>query len=321
MKIELTKQIDIYKMEFIGEVDFFRKSPYIELLENIESENQLRAELESRGMPESAIKNVIKRLYDLRVLQNGYIENLENGFPEKEYGKFELEIFENDESYPFVFKNRKIQRQSSYPNKVGNLEQDVDFLYIAQNKGNLTFRVEDIEKDKAIYDKTGSTKMTIVFQNNKWQFSIDGKTENMDEITFEQLFGSEWDLEYLSLKVSFEHIHNDSAKNSFEFSFDLENFSIKNYGTFQANFTDIPVIPKTEEDANLWAVSLLKDEVESKNRYISKYDLEQLWNNILDTKTKLTKFDIEFNYQRILNQFGRDSKYYWLLQASNDLAI
>ena len=36
MKIELSKDIQIYKIEFVGEVDFFDdKSPYINLLKNI----------------------------------------------------------------------------------------------------------------------------------------------------------------------------------------------------------------------------------------------------------------------------------------------
>ena len=100
MRIELKKDIKLYQMEFVGEVDFFdEKSPYIKLLKGIKTQTDLENELENKNMPESAIKNIIQRLRDLKVLNNGKIENIEDGFPEKEYGKYSLEYFENDTNY------------------------------------------------------------------------------------------------------------------------------------------------------------------------------------------------------------------------------
>ena len=111
MKIELSKDIQIYQIGFVGEVDFFDdKSPYINLLKNIETEDELKEKLRHKNMPEAAIKNIVTKLEGLRVLKNGYLENIEKVLPEKEYGKYTLEIFENNSILPFKNKNKQIKR-------------------------------------------------------------------------------------------------------------------------------------------------------------------------------------------------------------------
>ena len=102
MKIELYKSIQLIKMDFIGEVDFFNeKSPYIKLLENIETKDELIESLEEKDLPNSAIKNIIKHLENLKVLDGSTLSNVENGFTEKEYGKYSLELMQNDFIKPF----------------------------------------------------------------------------------------------------------------------------------------------------------------------------------------------------------------------------
>ena len=71
MRIELKKDIKLYQMEFIGEVDFFdEKSPYIKLLKGMKIQADLENELENKNMPEPAIKNIIQKLTDLKVLKD-----------------------------------------------------------------------------------------------------------------------------------------------------------------------------------------------------------------------------------------------------------
>ncbi len=307
-------------MTFIGEVDFFKKSPYIELLENITIENDLIDELKNRGMPESAINNIIKRLEKLKVLQYGYIGNLENGFPEKEYGKYELEIFKNDSILPFKNKNRKISRKraDSFEN-IENLKQNLNFIKMVSNDTNLLFRIEKIENNKANIESAGSLELKMIYLNS-WKYSIDNKSYDMsEEINFNDIFRGEWDSEYNSLKISFSLLKEEvNSLNSLEYSY-TDNIEINNYGKLKTIFQDIPLIPKTKEDAKEWFIYLLKNEIEQRNRYISQDELKQLWNNLLERKPKFKKFNLEFDYRKILNEFGKESKYYWLLQASSDL--
>jgi hypothetical protein len=317
LKIELVKTIPIYKMIFIGEVDFFRDSPYSQLLEIIDSERELQNELEDRGLSEPAIKNVVRKLRDLKILKDGYIEKPKKGFPVKEYGKFSLEVFQNDTNKPFKNINRKINRESAFSHDIQNLKENSSFLNMVSNSSNPDFRVEVIENNKALLSKSGDSQLEIVYQNG-WKYHLDDKNYSMEEIPFDEIFGSDWSSDYQSMKIDFETILDKTAKESFEFSFDKE-LKIRNFGEFSGNFQNIPVMPRSIDDAKEWAISLLKDEIENKNRYISKEELKQLWNNLLDRKGKLRIFDLEFDYETILNKFGRDSKYFWLLQAGVDL--
>ena len=70
-----------------------------------------------------------------------------------------------------------------------------------------------------------------------------------------------------------------------------------------------------------WFMSLLKYEIEQLNRYISKEELYQLWENTKEKYPKLKKFEfeLEFDFDGILKEFGKNSKYFWLLQAGIDL--
>jgi len=317
LKISLNKDIPIYKIVFIGEVDFFRESPYSELLENIESERELRSKLEDHKLSEPAIKNVSQKLRDLKILKDGYIERPTKGFPVKEYGKFSLEFFENDANMPFKNINRKIDRESAFNHDISNLKEDQQFIEKVSNSSNPDFRVEVIKNNKALFSGAGKSKLEIVYQN-VWQYYLDGKNYSMQEIPFEEIFGSDWSSKYKALKIDFKTISNNLARESFEYSY-LKEIEIRNFGKFSGNFQNIPIMPKIEDDAKEWAISLLKDEIESKNRYISKEELKQLWNNLLDRKSKLIIFNLEFDYETILKQFGRASKYFWLLQAGIDL--
>lgn len=320
MTIELRKDIKLYEMEFVGEVDFFKESPYIKLLQNFKTEKELIEELEDKNMPESAIKNIVQKLTDLKVLENGNIQDIKDGFPEKEYGKYTLEIFKNDTSLPFEFKNKEIKRGKAVSrNTADNIRQDKNYIKMVQDKTNNKFRINSISKDKAQISNMGTEELVLRMDIDRWKYKINGQSYDMKDISYIDLFKGEWDTKYDALMISFTVIKNqDKSLKSFQISYS-DDIELENYGTFKGKFKDIEIIPKTQYDGKEWFIYLLKDEIEQLNRYISKEELYQLWENTKEKYPKLKKFDLEFDFEMILKEFGKSSKYYWLLQAGIDL--
>lgn len=327
MRIELSKKIKLNSIEFVGEVDFFEKSPYIKLLQDINTEEELRRELAEKKMPLSAIKNIIQKLTDLRVLKDGYIQNIEDGFPEKEYGKYSLEYFENDTNLPFKFiANNLTRKKAVNRNSAGSITSIEDHLlnymidknrYIAVNKN---IEIIDVEKQKGLYQKLSDKKLELIFEKDTWHYTLIGKTFDMDSIDLDIVFRGEWDSEYNSFNVEYNRIKQSlDVQKSFQWSSNFDKHKVAKYGEFAVEFEDIPIIPKTELDALKWFISLLKDEIEQLNRYISKEELQQLWENLKEKYPKFQKFELEFDFERILKEFGKSSKYYWLLKAGIDL--
>ncbi len=321
MKITLIKPVKVEQIEFIGEVNFFEAdSPYVELLKNIKSEHDLENELYQRGLTHAAVKNVVSKLESLGVLKTGYLENINNGFPEKEYGKYALEVFENNTSLPFKFKNKKIERINANPwSKYDDLTQDRNLINKVKDIDNKEYEVNRIENYKANITDRGRAELKIICENGGWRYVLDNKSFDMVGINFSYLFNDDWDEESSSLKVDFESVSNQSnAAGTMEYSYESSIY-IEQFGQLTATFKSIPVIPKTPEDAKLWFVHLLKSEIEKKNRYISKGELQHLWSNLISNKPKFQKFDLAFNFDLILKEFGKDSKYFWLLRAGIDL--
>ncbi len=320
MKIELKKDIKLYQMEFVGEVDFFEKSPYIKLLQNIKTKDELIYELEEKKMPESAIKNIVKRLENLKVLKNGILENIEDGFPNKEYGKYTLEIFENDTSLPFKFKNKDIKREKAISrNTAEDIKTNKNYIKMVQDKSNDKFRINSISNDKAKILSVRTNELVLIMDNNKWKYRINDKSYDMESIAYIDLFKGKWDYENDSLMISFSIIkEKDDFLKSFKITYS-DDIESNKYGKLKGRFKDIPVIPKEQYDAKEWFIYLLKSEIEQLNRYISKEELQQLWNNTKEKYPKFNKFELGFDFENILKEFGKSSKYYWLLQAGIDL--
>ncbi len=320
MKIELSKDIQIYQIGFVGEVDFFDdKSPYINLLKNIETEDELKEKLRHKDMPEAAIKNIVTKLEGLRVLKNGYLENIEKGFPEKEYGKYTLEIFENNTILPFKNKNKQIKREKAVSyNSAENINQSEQYIKLVQDNENKEFRVNTIENNKANLQALGDSKLVIRYIDQKWHYLLENNSFKMEDINFKSLF-EDWDEEHNALMMNFSNIkEDDKCIKSFKRSF-FEDIELDNYGKLNGNFQDVDIMPKTEYDAKEWFIYILKDEIEQLNRYISKSELNELWENIKEKYSIFKRFDLEFDFELILKEFGKSSKYYWLLQAGIDL--
>ena len=264
MKITLIKPVKVEQIEFIGEVNFFEvDSPYIELLKNIKSEHDLENELYQRGLTLAAVKNVVSKLESLGVLKTGYIENINNGFPEKEYGKYALEIFENNTSLPFKFKNKKIERINANPwSKYDDLTQDRNLVNKAKDIDNKEYEVNRIENDKANITDRGRAELKIICENGGWRYVLDNKSFDMVGINFSDLFNDDWDEESGSLKIDFESVSKQTnAAGAMEYSYE-SSINIEQFGQLTATFKSIPVIPKTPNDAKLWFVHLLKSEIE-----------------------------------------------------------
>ena len=320
MKIELSKDIQIYQIGFVGEVDFFDdKSPYINLLKNIETEDELKEKLRHKNMPDAAIKNIVTKLEGLRVLKNGYLENIEKGFPEKEYGKYTLEIFENNTILPFKNKNKQIKREKAVSyNSAENINQSEQYIKLVQDNENKEFRVNTIENNKANLQALGDSKLVIRYIDQKWHYLLENNSFKMEDINFKSLF-EDWDEEHNALMMNFSNIkEDDKCIKSFNRSF-FEDIELDNYGKLNGNFQDVDIMPKTEYDAKEWFIYILKDEIEQLNRYISKSELNELWENIKEKYSIFKRFDLEFDFELILKEFGKSSKYYWLLQAGIDL--
>ena len=327
MRIELKKNIQIKQMEFVGEVDFFEESPYIELLKDMKTEKDLVSELQNKNMPISAIKNIINRFEDLKVLRDGYIIDVQSGFPEKEYGKYSFEYFENDTSKPFKFLTQDIKREKAVSrnsaDNILDIERNLLDFIIKKNsifKTKKEFEIIKIENRKGLSKDITEIPLELIYDKNEWKYQLKDKKFDMESIDFNKIFKGDWDEEYFSFKVEYSWIKNMiDVQKSFKWSSDFEKYSVAEYGDFSVKFEDIPIIPKTEKDALEWFLSLLKLDIEEKNRYISKDELQQLWINLKENKPKFQKFELNFNFKTILNQFGRESKYYWLLQAGIDL--
>lgn len=320
MKIELSKDIQIYQMEFVGEVDFFdEKSPYIELLKNIETKDELIEKLKYRNMPEAAIKNIVTKLEGLRVIKNAYLENIEKGFPEKEYGKYTLEIFENDTPLPFKNKNKEIKREKAVSyNSAENIRQSEQYIKLVQDKDNKKFRVNSIENNKVNLQALGESKLVIRYIDQKWHYFLENQNFTIEKINFKSLL-EDWDDEYNALMMNFSNIkEDDRCIKSFKISFSKD-IELYNYGNLKGKFQDVDIIPKTQYDAKEWFIYLLKDEIEQLNKYTSKTELQELWEDIKEKYSIFKRFDLEFDFELILKEFGKSSKYYWLLQAGIDL--
>ncbi len=328
MRIELTKEINLYTFNFIGEVEFSdNSSPYIELLKDIKTKKELQKLLEEKNMPDAAIKNIMERLKVLNILVDGDIVNLEDGFPNKEYGKYSINVYENSEKKPFKNKNKEINRVrvESY-NIAENINSSNIFFKKLKGKSfnfsdRKKFEIKNIESDNIHPLNTKKENLTIKFQKNKWIYLLDNIEFNMESLAFNELFKGEWDDENSSLMIGYSLIKEDIRfKKKMEYDYS-ETLKLENYGELEGRFESIPIIPKTEDDAKEWFLDLLKEEIKEKNRYISKDELEQIWYNLLDEKEKFKKFtSIEsFDFDMILRCFNKESKYYWFLQSSVDL--
>jgi len=124
------------------------------------------------------------------------------------------------------------------------------------------------------------------------------------------------------LRVRF-HDLTDREKNTFLKDVEFPNPSLPNYGNFERTTVEkVPIAPKTQEDANKWALWLLINNLTS-------YQFEKGYQRLVEeTSQKFSKFKVTLPSQRELSKLLRERlliaaermpHYYWFVQAPLDL--
>jgi len=328
MRIELNKQIKLKSIEIIAEVDFYQESPYIKLLEEYSHVEDLKIDLKGKMEP-AAIKNIIKNLEALKIINNGSIVDLENGFPEREYGKYQVNYYENDTTLPFQYKKHNIRRLKATDRyTIDNIKDiQVDLRNILLEKGrdlkrNEDFQILEITKNQGLYlTQNQSSNLSLLYENNNWHYFFikSGQKFEMIEINLDEIFKGTWNIEENAIEKDFDEIEdNKNAIKNFKIDYD-ESIELVSYGKLEGKFNDIPIIPN-ENSYMKWFLYLLKDEIESLNRYITFDELEQIWENIYYKTPQINKrFEIPFDFKSISSEYSKDSEFYWQLMAGKDL--
>jgi len=329
LRIELKKNIKVKSIEVIAEVDFLKKSPYIKLLEGFSHQTELENKLKADSFIEPAINNIIKKLESLGVIKNGTISNLEDGFPERELGKYKISYYENDTSRPFKFYIRSIERIEAVSKNIADdiIPLDKQFLLQLKNETCQNFNSKEKFRVLQIVDgkghsvgKTENREMSIILSNDEWSYKLD----NMEflvkaGIDKNILFSGKWfDKENLC-EENFDEISSDEIVIQ-QFKRDYSNKqSIPDWGLFNITYTNIPVVPNKESQEK-WFLHILKNKIVSENQYYTPDELEQKWDNLFYTTPQISRLgNVLFNYEQILRHFDKKSEIYWLLQTGADL--
>ncbi len=316
MRVELVKKIDVYKLIFVGEVEFFKEdSPYKDLLKDFDTKDDLEEYLNEK-LPKKAVENIIARLEKLGIIKENDIV-YKNIF-HKEYGKYELLLYENEEKLPFKYKNKKIKRlKPTSKNEHNKIEANKDFINQVKDETNKEFDINFIENDKAKKEFYEKETLTIIYEDKKWRYEINNKSFEMDNINFKNIFEN-WDEDKQRLKVKFNEL-NDKTKKNFDITFEFEK-EIKNYGFFHISVKDVPIMPVNEEEAFKWLMFFLKEEIKNLDRYIDKDELEQIFYNLLDEYEVLSWYGLKFDVEKILKVLEKeDKKLYFLIKTPLDV--
>ena len=322
MKVELVKEIDVYKLIFVGEVEFFKEDfPYKDLLKDFDTKDDLEKYL-NKKLPQKAVENIIEKLEKLGVIKENDIV-YKDIFPNREYGKYELLLYENDEKLPFKYKNKNIKRlKPTSKNEHNKIEANKDFINQVKDETNKEYRVRYIEKHKAIKEFFNKEELKIIY-NERWQYKINEKMYEMDGIIdFDKIFDS-WNSEKKRLQVKFDNLKkkNEEFVRNFYINTNFEK-EIENYGKFVVKAYEVPVMPKDEEDAFKWLMFFLKEEIKNLDRYIDKDELEQIFYNLLDLDEYevLSWYGLRFDVEKILKFLEKeDKKLYFLIKTPIDV--
>ena len=125
MRLELIKTVKKKSLKIVCEVDFYKQSPYIELLNDITNIAMLQRKMESMGQvkPQSKISSKLRVLGDYK---NGEVCDISSGFPEREYGKYEITYLENESPLPFRYRKHSIKRISPVSSNLADEIEQLD---------------------------------------------------------------------------------------------------------------------------------------------------------------------------------------------------
>ena len=323
MRIRLTKKIKVKQIEVIAEVDFYnKKSPYIALLKDFNHQYELEDSLNADGLSAPAIKNIIKKLEDLGILKNdGSISSLTLGFPETEFGKYQITYYHNQDTYPFIFHAKKIERvQAVSKNSVDDIK-DIEPELLKQLNNHQDFKVHHVIDKKGIHTSMVSENIDILFSDSKqWQYQLANKLFNIEAgLDLNEIFEGKWNENVQCIEVSFEDFQdNQTALISFKHH-ETKQLKIHQWGHFNAQFENIPIAPNKESQKK-WFMALLYNQIRTQNKYILSDELEQIWNHLFYNTPQISRLgEIMFNNKQIIKHYSKDDPFYWQLQTGNDL--
>lgn len=327
MNIEMSKNIKLNTLEILAEVDFFKESPYIELLESFESKEELIVHLVLENFEKATIDNILNRFEKLGIFKDDSIIDLKQGFPEREFGKYLITFCSNDTHLPFKYKKYNLERKSyTEENRIDSVDKiDKDLMVVLISNDdrvqNKKFRILKIIDDQAIIQKTKkiNEKLSITFDSENWNYTINNISFEMQPIDLKAVFKGEWNEKFQAKEQQFDEIKdNHSAIVNFQRTY-KDNVEIEDYGHLEATFTNIPLIP-TENCFKEWFLYLLKNKISSMDRYITAEETEQIWNNVYSKNDPINqRYEIPYDINEITNQYDKESDIFWFLMAGKDL--
>lgn len=330
MRLELIKTVKKKSLEIVCEVDFYKQSPYIELLNDIANIAMLQRKMESMGASKAAIKNIIKNFESLGIIKNGEVCDISSGFPEREYGKYEITYIENESPLPFQYRKHSIKRispvSSNLADKIEQLDKQIANCLLSEDEvvERDSFRLVDNRNLYGIpHNETAENCVICSDDGNIGRYKIGHKEFDMDSFPDKNtLFEGKWNTGADRLVENFNNVlerYPDSLK-SFQISYSKNNIEIGDLGIIkEAKFQNIPIMPDRKSYKE-WFLYLLKDEVESSKRYFTFEETEQIWNNVWYKTTPIaTQYSYPFKFSDIRNHYTKEDEFYWFMNAGNDL--
>jgi hypothetical protein len=340
MNINLSRDISLKKIELIAEVDFSdSNNPYHDLLKDIDTEAEMESSLKNIGMEDAEIKMIISKFKKNKIIKNGRLDK--SFISTREYGKYEITYVENDR----LVNNLPIEINRVKPGKphdVTNIssssiikELNKTELYKSYSEKDKKFRIFKLEKNKENEYLGGNSKnagkiklkwsLDILNKKNTWY--LEGHEINRIEETkgiyfteqrINSLLDNNWDDKNEAMKITFDEIENNRAVNNFYLDFDKD-ITFDEFGDFNGEFKNIPIIPIDKNNALDWFTYLFKKHILRINRYTSFDELQQIWKNEFDKTPISKKFDLELDFNSIISQLKNGTKEYWQLMAGKDL--
>jgi hypothetical protein len=331
LRIELVKNIAVKTVEVLAEVDFFKQSPYIQLLDGITTENKLKEKLKSHKLSQPAIKNILKNLKVLRVLKNGTISNIEQGFPEREFGKYRITYYENRNSYPFKYHVKKIERIKAQSQNVAEdiVELDRRLLSVLNKGSNIDFttdqqfRIITVLNGRGLPNrrkKTTHEQLSIIFENDQWKYKLANREFNLSTAPdLNKLFEGRWNAVDAVCEDSFERVKNDdNIVNHFQMN-RTEQVELRDWGNYEVIYSNVPVVPDKNSQTQ-WFIHLLRNQIVADQQFLTVEDLEQKWDNLFHLTPQINRQGkIPFDKNLILREFDHSNEMYWLLKTAEDL--
>ena len=331
MQITLTKTIKLYTSNMIAEVDFFKESPYIELFKKYRTKYDVKSFLEPK-IGKAGVKNLLQRLDDLGCIQQGGEIDVLTGFPEREYGKYQLEYFHNKTEKPFVYKVKGIRREAPETQNIADrLEKNESlskFLtageheVVSSHKGEEKeiFSVLKVERSVFHEQKSQDVALKLQYRKKNWEYVLGNQKYPMESMFSLADVFERWDKDAEAQEWHFSDIQDDDyAVHHFKIKNTYNKVSVPEFGEFKLVAKDVPIIPDIKSVSE-WFLFLFKEAFNEQDCFMTADDTEQLWLNLYDSIPPFHEnYIIDFDFEEIKQSFYNKDKNYWHMMAAKDL--